>query len=106
MTSLLHRFFRTYVRCIWSKHPPSDNRKKRERPLYAVDAGVANGAFRWRSCRGKPGDPSAVALSGALTFAALYSHSMVPGGLLVMSSTTRLTSDTSLVMRVEMRSST
>jgi|GEM_PF-5689464 hypothetical protein len=43
---------------------------------------------------------------GALTFAALYSHSMVPGGLLVMSSTTRLTSDTSLVMRVEMRSST
>lgn len=35
-----------------------------------------------------------------------HSHSMVPGGLLVMSSTTRLTSDTSLVMRVEMRSST
>jgi hypothetical protein len=35
-----------------------------------------------------------------------YSHSMVPGGLLVMSSTTRLTSATSLVMRVEMRSST
>jgi hypothetical protein len=35
-----------------------------------------------------------------------YSHSMVPGGLLVMSSTTRLTSGTSLVMRVEMRSST
>ncbi len=35
-----------------------------------------------------------------------YSHSMVPGGLLVMSSTTRLTSATSLVMRVEMPSST
>lgn len=35
-----------------------------------------------------------------------HSHSMVPGGLLVMSSTTRLTSATSLVMRVEMRSST
>ena len=35
-----------------------------------------------------------------------HSHSMVPGGLLVMSSTTRLTSRTSLVMRVEMRSST
>ena len=35
-----------------------------------------------------------------------YSHSMVPGGLLVMSSTTRLTSGTSLVIRVEMRSST
>ena len=34
-----------------------------------------------------------------------YSHSMVPGGLLVTSSTTRLTSRTSLVIRVEMRSS-
>ena len=35
-----------------------------------------------------------------------YSHSMVPGGLLVMSRTTRLTSRTSLVIRVEIRSST
>ena len=35
-----------------------------------------------------------------------YSHSMVPGGLLVTSRVTRLTSLTSLVMRVEMRSST
>ena len=34
---------------------------------------------------------------------ACYSHSMVPGGLLVMSSTTRLTSRTSLVIRVLMR---
>jgi len=33
-----------------------------------------------------------------------YSHSMVPGGLLVTSSTTRFTSGTSLVIRVEMRS--
>ena len=30
-----------------------------------------------------------------------YSHSMVPGGLLVTSSTTRFTSSTSFVMRVE-----
>ena len=35
-----------------------------------------------------------------------YSHSIVPGGLLVTSSTTLLTSGTSLVMRVEMRSRT
>lgn len=35
-----------------------------------------------------------------------YSHSIVPGGLLVTSNTTRLTSGTSLVIRVEMRSST
>ncbi len=31
-----------------------------------------------------------------------YSHSMVPGGLLVMSRTTRFTSRTSLVIRVDM----
>ena len=36
----------------------------------------------------------------------IYSHSMVPGGLLVMSSVTRLTSGTSLVMRVEIAAST
>ena len=35
-----------------------------------------------------------------------HSHSMVPGGLEVQSSTTRLTSGTALVMRVEMRAST
>jgi len=34
-----------------------------------------------------------------------HSHSMVPGGLLVMSSATRLTSRTSLVIRVEIRAS-
>ena len=37
---------------------------------------------------------------------ARYSHSMVPGGLLVTSRTTRLTSRTSLVIRVEIRAST
>ena len=35
-----------------------------------------------------------------------YSHSMVPGGLLVMSYTTRLTPGTSLTIRLEMRDST
>src|SRR5215218_5008094 len=34
-----------------------------------------------------------------------YSHSIVPGGLLVMSSTTRLTSRISLIMREAIRSS-
>ena len=42
-------------------------------------------------------------LSGAVP---AYSHSMVAGGLLVTSSTTRLISRTSLVMRLEMRAST
>ena len=35
-----------------------------------------------------------------------HSHSMVPGGLLVTSRVTRLTSGTSLVIRVEIRAST
>ena len=35
-----------------------------------------------------------------------HSHSMVPGGLLVTSRTTRFTCGTSLVIRVEMRSRT
>ena len=35
-----------------------------------------------------------------------HSHSMVPGGLLVQSSTTRLTSGTELVIRLEMRART
>jgi hypothetical protein len=35
-----------------------------------------------------------------------YSHSMVPGGLLVTSRTTRLTSGTSLVILVEILAST
>ena len=35
-----------------------------------------------------------------------YSHSMVPGGFEVMSTVTRLISRTSLVIRVEIRSST
>ena len=36
----------------------------------------------------------------------VYSHSIVAGGLLVMSRTTRLTPGTSLTMRLEMRSRT
>ena len=46
------------------------------------------------------------ALRSVWEFASLYSHSMVPGGFDVTSSTTRLTSLTSLVMRVEIFSST
>jgi hypothetical protein len=37
---------------------------------------------------------------------ARYSHSMVPGGLLVMSNTTRFTPLTSLTMRLLIRAST
>jgi hypothetical protein len=47
----------------------------------------------------------AVASPGPSTSADAHSHSMVPGGLLVTSRTTRLTSGTSLVIRVETRAS-
>ena len=46
-------------------------------------------------------------LSGGLGFTALnYSHSIVPGGLLVISKTTLLTPRTSLTIRLEMISRT
>lgn len=72
--------------------PVKSTVKRRKRLLYSPDAGGASGAEQ-------------VPLTARETDAR-YSHSIVPGGLLVMSSTTRLTSATSLVMRVEMRSST
>ncbi len=75
-----------------SKHPPSDTVKRRKGQRYAIGTGVA--------------DECDVAGFSVKSGPAGYFHSMVPGGLLVMSSTTRLTSATSLVMRVEMRSST
>ena len=50
-----------------------------------------------------PAGPSSGEQSSRL---ARHSHSMVPGGLLVQSSTTRLTSGTELVIRLEMRART
>ena len=82
-----------------SKHPPSDTVKKREGRLWLM---VFLSAARLQLPTHFP--RRGVGSCGLA--AAAYSHSMVPGGLLVMSSTTRLTSGTSLVMRVEMRSST
>ncbi|MEV6823240.1 hypothetical protein AB0M72_31285, partial [Nocardiopsis dassonvillei] len=55
-------------------------------------------------------DPGPVRRSGAAPAGPVpgggYSHSMVPGGLLVTSSVTRLISRTSLVMRLEILAST
>ena len=62
---------------------------------------------------GELGDPEVQVVQRARHVATLdlgvelaHSHSMVPGGFEVMSRVTRLTSATSLVMRVEMRSIT
>lgn len=74
---------------------------------------VTAGCRKWPGC-GTPGrydDAAARRASGGIGVdpgsggarREGHSHSMVPGGLLVTSSTTRLTSATSLVMRVEIR---
>jgi hypothetical protein len=78
--------------------PPA--RKKRWRgPSRRPPPASARASHPWRTpCSRWPRRCSAPC--------ARYSHSMVPGGLLVMSSTTRLTSRTSLVIRVEIRAST
>src|SRR4051812_14797197 len=63
-----------------------------------------------REGKGARGGPSAPSTTGGWAWGprALggHSHSMVPGGLLVTSRTTRLTSGTSFVMRVEIVAST
>ena len=56
------------------------------------------GVFPGQQPGSRAGRPSVAGRGGR----AGYSHSMVPGGLLVTSSTTRFTCGTSLVMRVEM----
>ena len=72
-----------------SKHPPTDTVKVASEARLCALVRPRGGVLRM-----KPHSEER------------YSHSMVPGGLLVTSSTTRFTSGTSLVMRVEMRSST
>ena len=64
---------------------------------------VERGRFRWRDNSDRVPDRE---LTGLNRISAVYSHSMVAGGLDVISRTTRLTSSTSLVMRVEIVSST
>ena len=81
--------------------------------LTAIMAGVRGDERAARRCAPTTGrTPSDVASASVARRlqrrrpARRYSHSMVPGGLLVTSSTTRLTSGTSLVMRLEMCAST
>ncbi len=68
----------------------------------AVRLGGRAGADRRRVRRGR----RAAGLTGWSAPDGAHSHSMVPGGLDVMSSTTRFTSGTALVMRVEIRART
>ena len=73
-------------------YPPRDGVRHRPRPTVA----------------GRPNhtDEPRRALPATSAADRRHSHSMVPGGLLVTSSTTRLTSRTSLVIRVEIVAST
>ncbi len=70
-------------------HPPRRDRRPGDRPQTVVGRARRQGR-----------------LSAAAAVARRYSHSMVPGGLDVTSRTTRLTSRTSLVIRVEIFSRT
>ena len=71
----------------------------------ALPQGPAPSVSEGRGSGPVPGPAASVRVVGR-TGPFCYSHSMVPGGLLVTSSTTRLTSATSLVIRVEIRAST
>jgi len=83
----------------WTSSPPSHRRNE----IVTWDAVRAttchrppNSSHRRSTSPGESASASAASVANGP-----YSHSMVPGGLLVMSSVTRLTSRTSLVMRVE-----
>jgi predicted transcriptional regulator len=71
-------------------------------PFSILDAGPETHIVVARAARSRRGR----LVRRHATVRTAYSHSIVPGGLLVTSSTTRLTSRTSFVMRVEIRSST
>lgn len=78
------------------------------RPQSRPDTGRHVGSHSPRAQQG-PADAlrrRGLAGSGLSLRLARHSHSIVPGGLLVQSSTTRLTSGTELVIRLEMRART
>ena len=81
------------------------NRRRRERRQASAETSSNRNEER-ESRPPENGGRLSASREGARGLRGAYSHSMVPGGLDVMSRTTRLTSATSLVMRVEMRSST
>ena len=82
------------------------------RPAATPDPTRTSRHVRSRSSRRAQQGPAGalhrrgLAGSGLSCRLARHSHSMVPGGLLVQSSTTRLTSGTELVIRLEMRART
>ena len=81
-----------------SPSPPGPNRPKRpKRPTTTPRRPHPDRHRPTRSRTRRRSDPGRVLRT--------HSHSMVPGGLLVMSTTTRFTSRTSLVIRVLIRSS-
>ena len=95
--------------------PTTEPRPARRRPPTATAAAPGSPRTVARRGRGptrasRAAPPSRGGLDTARTWALSrrsgHSHSMVPGGLLVTSRTTRLTSRTSLVMRVEIFAST
>jgi hypothetical protein len=86
-----------------SQHLPTDKRQAAHDPANSAKAAWLRVEIVVMAViRGQGTTMDAISMKSS----GRYSHSMVPGGLLVTSSTTRLTSATSLVIRVEIRSST
>ena len=81
-----------------------------ENQQVIMPANPAHRSYRYPGKRSGPHQrfsaSGARATAAATPRPARHSHSMVPGGLLVQSSTTRLTSGTELVIRLEMRART
>lgn len=74
-------------------------------PIERIDGALTVDVYD-RLAHPRDGSTDDIEMQDLQHLAGGHSHSMVPGGLLVTSSTTRLTSATSLVTRVEIRSST
>jgi hypothetical protein len=86
-------------------HTPPSRLRQRTRPLTPAKPPAYPTEVAGAASSPRPPPLPARAPRAALGRVA-YSHSIVPGGLLVTSRTTRLTPETSLVIRVEMRAST
>jgi predicted nucleic acid-binding Zn-ribbon protein len=87
-------------------HTPPSQLRQRTRPLTLTKPATPPKLL----ARAQPPAPGRLRLprgrASGRARARAYSHSIVPGGLLVTSRTTRFTSGTSLVIRVEIRAST
>ena len=87
-----------------SGHTSDPNRHRSQSPATVTGKTTTPSADACRAATGPNRRSDRPALSRQPARPEHHSHSIVPGGLLVMSNTTRLIPFTSLVIRVEIRS--